>query len=160
MASIKSFETFISEMDRTEEIETKLKTVAEPENKDVTEVEADAEEVQEVQEAEDKVTPIQGKGDGINPTIPVSEMLEKCYEAAMSEAKAWDEDAHDDHTVETYMAENAALVAKMAVNTLTELQGDMKTEAFEACLNKMTEAYCKKINECKETKDAIDAEDI
>ena len=156
MASIKSYETFISEMDRTEEIETKVKTVAEPENKDVAEVEAEAEEVQESEE----VTTIAGKGDGINPTIPVSEMLEKCYECAMEEAKAWDEDAHDDHTVESYMAENAALVAKMAVNTLTELQGDMKTEAFEACLNKMSEAYSKKINECKETKDAVDAEDI
>lgn len=159
MASIKSYETFVSEMDRTEEIETKVKTVAEPENKDVAEVEAEAEEVQE-SEDKDEVTTITGKGDGINPTIPVSEMLEKCYECAMEEAKAWDEDAHDDHTIESYMAENASLVAKMGVNTLTELQGDMKTEAFEACLNKMAEAYSKKINECKETKDVVDAEDI
>jgi hypothetical protein len=157
MASIKSFETFISEMDRSEEIETKLTAVAEPEDKDLSEVEDEAEEVQE---SEEKVTPIQGKGDGINPTIPVSEMLEKCYEQVMEEAKEWDEDAHDDHTVETYMAENAALVARMGVNALTELKGDMETEAFEACLNKMAEAYTKKINETKEVKDAVDGEDI
>lgn len=159
MASIKSFETFLSEMDRTEEIETKLTNASEPDDKDFSEVE---DEIEDVQEAEDKVTTIQGKGDGINPTIPVSvsEMLEKCYEAVMEEAKGWDADAHDDHTIETYMVENAALVAKMGVNTLTELKADMETEAYEACLNKMAEAYSKKINECKEMKDAIDAEDI
>lgn len=157
MASIKSFKNFISEMDRTEEIETKLKKTAEPEDKDFSEIEDDAENVQETQ---DKVTPIQGKGDGINPTIPVAEMLEKCYEMVMEEAKAWDEDAHDDHTVETYMIENAALVAKMGVSALSEMKADMKTEAYEACLNKMAEAYSKKINEFKEMKDATDAEDI
>lgn len=169
MASIKSFETFVSEMDRSEEIETKLTTTAEPDEKDFSEIEDEAEEVQqseiededdEVQESEDKVTPIQGKGDGINPTIPVSEMLEKCYETVIKEAQDWNDDAHDDHTVETYMAENAALVARMGVSALTELKGDMETEAFEACLNKMAEAYTKKINESKEMKDAIDSEDI
>lgn len=157
MANIKSFETFISEMDRAEEIETKLTSMAEPDDKDFEEAE---EEAEEVQESEEKVTPIQGKGDGINPTIPVSEMLEKCYERVMEEAQAWDEDAHDDHTVETYMAENAALVAKMGVNALNEMKGDMETEAFEACLNKMAEAYSKKINESKQVKDAVDAEDV
>ena len=78
----------------------------------------------------------------------------------MEEAQAWDEDAHDDHTIETYMAENAALVAKMGVNALNEMKGDMETEAFEACLNKMAEAYSKKINESKQVKDAVDAEDV
>jgi hypothetical protein len=112
-----------------------------------------------VYEADD-VTPIQAKGDGTNPIIPVSEMLEKCYERAIEEAKEWADDAHDDHTVETYMAENAALVAKMGVTALSRLKEEMSTEAFEACLNKMAESYTKKINESKEVKAAEDAEDI
>jgi hypothetical protein len=157
MANIKSFETFVNEMDRAEEIETKLNKVGEPDEKDVEETE---EEAEEVQEAED-VTPIGIKEPDANKQkLPVYAMLEKCYEEVIDEAKVWESDAHDDHTIETYMAENSALVAKMAVNSLTEMKGDMQTEAFEACLNKMSEAYTKKINECKETKEAVDAEDV
>lgn len=159
MASIKSFEIFVNEMDRAEEIETKLSKEAEPEEKTAEEAEEEAASVQ-VQEAEG-VTPIGIKEPNANKNnIPVYGMLEKCYEAVMGEAKEWSEDAHDDHTIETYMAENAALVAKLAVNTLTEMKGDMETEAFEACLNRMSESYAKKINEMKESKDAVDAEDV
>ena len=157
MANIKSFETFVNEMDRAEEIETKLNKVGEPDEKDVEETEEEAEEVQEAE----GVTPIGIKEPDANKQkLPVYAMLEKCYEEVIDEAKVWESDAHDDHTIETYMAENSALVAKMAVNSLTEMKGDMQTEAFEACLNKMAEAYTKKINECKETKEAVDAEDV
>lgn len=162
MAKVKTFEDFVSEMDRAEEIQQDVIATGEPEEKTKEEAEAEAEIAQagdELAEAND-VTPIQAKGDGTNPIIPVSEMLEKCYERAIEEAKEWAEDAHDDHTVETYMAENAALVAKMGVTALSRLKEEMSTEAFEACLNKMAESYTKKINESKEVKAAEDAEDI
>lgn len=157
MASIKSFETFISEMDRSEEIEDTIETLGEPEDKDIEEVEDEADEVQEAEDA----TPIGIKEpDGDEEKLSVYSLLEKCYEEVKNEAKVWESDAHDDHTIETYMVENAALVAGLAVNALTEMKDDMQTEAFEACLNRMSEAYAKKINEMKETKNAIDAEDI
>ncbi len=231
MAKVKTFEDFVSEMDRTEEIQQNIIAKGKPEEKTKEEAEAEAEIAQtgdELAEASfyrlpkdvigtelyvansamqslysgatagmdispkeidfiinnlkqvksllkkfnkpdevigtvyeaDDVTPIQAKGDGTNAIIPVSEMLEKCYERAIEEAKEWAEDAHDDHTVETYMAENAALVAKMGVNSLSRLKEEMSTEAFEACLNKMAESYTKKINESKEVKAVDDAEDI
>lgn len=93
-------------------------------------------------------------------TKPVADLLKECYEAVIKEAKAWEEDAHDEHTVETYMAENASLVASMSANCVKEMKEDMASEAYEACLNKMSEAFTKKINECKESTVATDAEDI
>ena len=41
-----------------------------------------------------------------------------------------------------------------------EVKTAEETEAYEACLNKMSEAFAKKINEIKEMKDAVDAEDV
>jgi hypothetical protein len=40
------------------------------------------------------------------------------------------------------------------------MKKDMASEAYEACLNKMTEAFTKKINESKEATAATDADDI
>ena len=158
MATIKRFEDFVSEMDRAEEIEDTIVAKGTPEVKSEEETEEDAEEVQGVDEAGEANL---GTEDGAKEIVkPVSEMLKECYEAVMNEAKVWEEDAHDEHTVETYMSENASLVAGLAANTLKEMKADMETEAYEACLNKMSEAFSKKINECKEMKDAIDAEDV
>lgn len=158
MASIKKFEDFVSEMDRAEEIEDVVSTEGTPEVKTAEETEEEAEEVQGVDEAGEANL---GTDDSAKEVVkPVSEMLKECYEAIIAEAKVWEEDAHDEHTVETYMAENASLVAGLAANTLKEMKADMETEAYEACLNKMSEAFAKKINEIKEMKDAVDAEDV
>lgn len=158
MASIKKFEDFVSEMDRAEEIEDVVSTGGTPEVKTAEETEEEAEEVQGVDEAGEANL---GTDDSAKEVVkPVSEMLKECYEAIIAEAKVWEEDAHDEHTVETYMAENASLVAGLAANTLKEMKADMETEAYEACLNKMSEAFAKKINEIKEMKDAVDAEDV
>ena len=78
-------------------------------------------------------------------------MLKECYEACKTEAKAWSEDAHDEHTVETYMKENAAVVAGLAAQALEGMKGDLETEAYEDALNHMSDALSKKINECKES---------
>lgn len=158
MASIKKFEDFVSEIDRAEEIEDVVSTEGTPEVKTAEETEEEAEEVQGVDEAGEANL---GTDDSAKEVVkPVSEMLKDCYEAMIAEAKVWEEDAHDEHTVETYMAENASLVAGLACTTLKEMKADMETEAYEACLNKMSEAFSKKINEVKEMKDAVDAEDV
>ena len=158
MAGIKKFEDFVSEMDRAEEIEAEVSIEGTPEVKTKEETEEEAEEIQGVDEAGEANL---GTDDGAKEVVkPVSEMLKECYEALKSEAKVWEEDAHDEHTVETYMAENASLVAGLAANTLKEMKADMETEAYEACLNKMSEAFAKKINEIKEMKDAVDADDV
>jgi hypothetical protein len=159
MASIKRFEEFVSEMDRAEEIETKVVDKGTPKVKSEEEAEEEAEEVQGVSEAGEAII-----GDDAKKikeeTKPVADMLKSCYEAVIAEAKAWEEDAHDEHTVETYMAENASLVAGMAANCVKEMKEDMASEAYEACLNKMSEAFTKKINESKEATTATDADDI
>ena len=91
-------------------------------------------------------------------SIPVSEMLENCYANVKEEAGVWESDAHDDHTIETYMVENAALVASLAANTLKEMKNESSSEAYEACLNQMVESYTKKMSEMKESSNAPGAE--
>lgn len=158
MGRIKKFEDFVSEMDRADEIEAEVTAKGTPDVKSEEETEEEAEEVQGVDEGGEANL---GTDDGAKEIVkPVSEMLKECYEALKNEAKVWEEDAHDEHTVETYMAENAALVAGLAANSLKEMKADMETEAYEACLNKMSESFSKKINEIKEMKDAVDAEDV
>ena len=87
-------------------------------------------------------------------------MLKEVYEACKNEAKVWEEDAHDSHTVESYMAENAALVASLAAKSLKEMKDEYSTEAFEAACNSMIESYTTKINEMKESELADDATDV
>jgi len=91
-------------------------------------------------------------------SIPVSEMLENCYANVQEEAGVWESDAHDDHTIETYMVENAALVATLAANTLKEMKNESANEAYEAAINQMVEAYTKKMSEMKESSNAPGAE--
>lgn len=92
--------------------------------------------------------------------IAVASMLQEVYESCKNEAKEWAEDAHDDHTVESYMCENAALVAALAASSLKEMKEEYDTEAYEAACNSMIESYTKKMNEMKESESASDAEDV
>ena len=86
-------------------------------------------------------------------------MLEKCYESCKNEAKAYEEDAHDEHTIESYMKENAALVAALAAKSLKEMKEEYAVEAYEAACNEMIEAYTKKMNEMKEAAAAYGSEE-
>ena len=88
----------------------------------------------------------------------VSDLLQEVYESCKNEAKVWADDAHDEHTVETYMKENAALVGGLAAKTLKEMKEDYSVEAYEAACNEMIEAYSKKVNEMKESDSAIGEE--
>lgn len=214
MSKLKSFEQFVSEKNRAEEIEQKVVDKGTPDTKGHEEVDDEAEEVQagdqdqEVEELKEDAgkpaeelkdetidvstekefdgknineTPdddsaelkdeLKGQGDATGKEISeseevkesktVAEMLTEIYESSCkNEAKAYEEDAHDEHTVEAYMKENATLVGGLAVKTLKEMKDDYTTEAYEAACNEMIEAYSKKVNEMKEMDHSADAEDM
>lgn len=85
----------------------------------------------------------------------VAEMLESCFSDAVKEACDYDKDEYPDHTLESYLKENASLIAAMSAKTLEQAHAELNDEAlekemYEACLNDMKESYCKKIEELKE----------
>ena len=89
----------------------------------------------------------------------VSEMMTEAYESAVKEACEYDKDDYPDHTVESYLKENAVLaatlVAQSAEDANAEIHGEGLTkEMYEACLNGIKEAYNKKIDELKEMYEA------
>lgn len=80
----------------------------------------------------------------------VADMMKEMYEACKGEAKAYEEDMHDEHTIESYMNENAALAAALAAQALKEMKEDMTLEMYEAACEGLKESYSKKIDEMKE----------
>jgi hypothetical protein len=142
----KSFDQFVAEMDRSEEVEKEVVDLGTPDKKDIEETEAEADKVQ-TNEAEEKPEGEETKEEEVEEMV--SEILEKCYEKVVKEAKAWETDAHDDHTIETYMSENAALVAGLAAKAIKECKEEFGIEAYEAALNMVKEAFSKKIEEIK-----------
>ena len=89
----------------------------------------------------------------------VSEMMTEAYESAVKEACEYDKDDYPDHTIESYLKENAVLaatlVAQSAEDANAEIHGEGLTkEMYEACLNGIKEAYNKKIDELKEMYEA------
>jgi hypothetical protein len=133
-------------MDRSEEVEKEIVDLGTPDKKDIEETEAEADKVQ-TNEAEEKSEGEETKEEEVEEMV--SEILEKCYEKVVKEAKAWETDAHDDHTIETYMSENAALVAGLAAKAIKECKEEFGIEAYEAALNMVKEAFSKKIEEIK-----------
>lgn len=132
--------------DKSKELEAELEdTVDGAGNEEISESEESEEETEEVAEEEEEA-------------MLVSDMLKEVYESCKNEAKAWEDDAHDEHTVETYMKENAALVGGMAAQCLKEMKEDYSVEAYEAACNEMIEAYSKKVNEMKESDSAVGEE--
>jgi hypothetical protein len=135
--------------DDSAEVNKDLKDQAEGEDigKEVSEAEEkeEAEETPAEEEAEDAE-----KKSKDEPKRPVSEILKECY-SMIKEAAAWANDEHDEHTIETYMTENAALVGGFAANTLKEMREDYALEAYEAACNQIKEAFCKKVDEAKDS---------
>ena len=217
MAKLKTFEQFVSEMDRAEEIEKDIVDQGTPEEhaeddadkvqspeqqaneaEDVVGTEADklngktkdvsgkiefddkkvntdtqdlGKEVEkeikdtpkddeigkEVNEEEEKEeTPAEEEAEKKSSDEPapapktVAEILKESCVRMKEEAKVWEEDEHDEHTIETYMAENAALIGSFVANTLKEMKEDYALEAYEAACNSMKESFCKKVDEVKE----------
>lgn len=207
---LKSFEQFVSEMDRADEIEKDIVDMGSPEEhseeeadqvqqaneaeagvdaedlngktKDVSgKIEFDDKEVnqdaqddsaelnkdlkgedeagKEVNEDEEKEeeeaeTPETTKeapeaSEGEEPKTAI-DLMKECMEAMKNEAKAWENDEHDEHTIETYMCEAASLMGNYAANSLKNLKEDYELEAYEAACNSIKEAFCKKVDEAKE----------
>lgn len=136
--------------DKSKELEAELEdTVDGAGNEEISE----SEETEEVAEEETEEV-----AEEEEEAMLVSDMLKEVYESCKNEAKAWEDDAHDEHTVETYMKENAALVGGMAAQCLKEMKEDYSVEAYEAACNEMIEAYSKKVNEMKESDSAVGEE--
>ena len=197
MAKLKSFEQFLSEMDRTEEIQQDVVELGAPDEKGSEEAQAKAETVQserdevkelteteetdvkegnafgdavrKAKEAGEKEFEFEGETYKVEESEEVeaeeeshksvSEMLTEVYESCKNEAKAYEDDAHDEHTVESYMKENAALIAALAAKSLKEMKEEYAVEAYEAACNSMIESYTNKMNEMKESDSAHDAEE-
>ena len=134
---LKSFYTVDAQLDKAlESYRKKIKRILSA----VSESTNEAEETEEVAKA-------------------VSEMMTEAYESAVKEACEYDKDDYPDHTVESYLKENATLaatlVAQSAEDANAEIHGEGLTkEMYEACLNGIKEAYNKKIDELKEMYEA------
>lgn len=138
--------------DDSAEVNADLKDQAEGE--DIGKEVSEAEEKEETPEEEASETPEEQEAEKKSkdePKRPVSEILKECYGMMKEEAAAWANDEHDEHTIETYMTENAALIGGFAANTLKEMKEDYALEAYEAACNQIKEAFCKKVDECKES---------
>ena len=157
MANLKSFEQFLEDrtLSRDEEIQQDTIELGTPDVKNAEEAEEEAEEVQATDESVEEVEETEETEEEVSKEV--SEMLKEVYESCKNEAQVWADDAHDEHTVESYMKENAALVAGLAAQALKEMKGELETEAYESALNQMSEAFSKKINECKESEATPDA---
>ena len=117
------------------------------------EKEEDAEDGSDVDESEEEDDDESEEEEIIEKQV--AELIKECYESAVKEAIAYDGDDYPDHTLESYLKENAALIAAFATKTLesahAELRDDELTiETYEAVLNSMKDAYSKKIDEMKE----------
>jgi len=85
-----------------------------------------------------------------------SDHLSKSYEMAIKEAIEYDGDDYPDHTLESYMKENASLVASLSAQSCEDCYSEIKDEdltkeMYEAILNEMKDSYVKKIEEMKES---------
>ena len=108
----------------------------------------DAEEAEEGEEVETVDAPAEAPA-------TVEEMLQEGYSKVKEAACAYENDDYQDHTLEMYMKENAALVAALSAKAMEEGYGEVKEqeltqETYESNCNEMKEAYCKKIDELKE----------
>jgi hypothetical protein len=136
--------TEVTESEEDEdEVETQIADVEEePAAEEAPEEEKEeaSEEGEESEEAEAQAT--------------VEEMVKELYERVKNEAKVWEEDMHDTHTIESYLQENAALMAMMATKAIKESRENITQEQFEAGCNGLKEAYSKKIDEMMEAWDS------
>lgn len=138
------------------------KVEEETEVEETEEAVEESEETEDVEETEDIEESEETEAEEVKETVKtVSEMLTEMYEGmCKEEAKAYEEDAHDEHTVESYMKENAALVATLMAKSLKEMKEEYAVEAYEAACNEMIESYSKKMEEMKEMDSAEDAEEV
>ena len=109
------------------------------------------EETEEEPESDEPVTVVDDIKDDEDPTV--ESISKNLYEKVKKEATAWNEDMHDEHTIESYLKENCAMHAGMMANALKELKGakdDYTVEMYEAACETLKESFTKKIDEMKE----------
>jgi len=126
------------------------------EDDDDDEEEVEAEDGEEESEVEVEEAPEEEAEAPAEVPATVEEMLIEGYSKVKEAACAYEKDEYQDHTLEMYMKENAALVATLAAKAMEEGYGEVKEteltqEMYEAHCNEMKEAYAKKIDELKET---------
>ena len=121
---------------------------------DIEDEEAEGEESDDDDEESDEESDDDDEESEEEAQATVEEMVKELYERVKSEAKVWEEDMHDTHTVESYLKENAALMAMMAANAMKESRENITQEQYEAGCNGLKESYSKKIDEMLEAWDA------
>ena len=146
---ILSFEQYVQEADRSEEIEKDIVDLGEPED-------LEDEKEEEVPVAEEEHSEEESEEESEEVVKTVSEMLKEVYEAAYNEACAYEKDDYTEHTVESYLNEVAAMNAGMMFEVYEKSHGSVKEsditlEMYEAIGEGMKEAYSKKIDEMKES---------
>jgi uncharacterized protein CbrC (UPF0167 family) len=85
-------------------------------------------------------------------TPKIAGMLKEVYESACAEAIAYEGDDNEEHTIEEYLKEmaalNASMMAEMYEKAYAEAkEEDMTKEVFESMCNEMKESYAKKLEE-------------
>jgi len=90
--------------------------------------------------------------EGLDSNKDTSEMLKEVYESACAEAIAYEGDDNEEHTIEEYLKEmaaiNAGMMAEMYEKAYKEAKEEKMTkEVFESMCNEMKESYAKKLNE-------------
>ena len=125
------------------------------EEEDREEEVADADDVEETEEVEEDEEE-QGTEEPEEAALKVAEQMVKTYKSVVMEACEYTGDDYEDHTLSTYMKENAALVATLAAQALEEAytalneDQEMANETYEAMMSEMSEAYVNKIDQCRE----------
>ena len=135
--------------DSEDEDETETQIADLEDDEEETE-ESDDEETEESDDEETEESDDEEESEEAEAQKTVEEMIKEVYERVKSEAKVWEDDMHDTHTIESYLKENAALVAMMGAKTLKESRKDITQEQYEAACSGLKESYCKKIDEMME----------
>ena len=138
-------------------------TDAEVDAEETTDAEVDTEETTDT-ETEEETEDVEESDDAEHHEEPktVEEMYEELKTCTENEAKAYEGDAYDEHTVESYLKEAAAMNAKMVTEVLANCRGTNESytkEAYESSCNEMKEAYAKKIDEVVEAYESMHNEE-
>jgi hypothetical protein len=141
-----------SEEEDDDEVESQIADIEDEEGEDEESNDHEAEESPEEEEAEKEEGDEESEEAEAQATV--EEMVKELYERVKSEAKVWEEDMHDGHTIESYLKENAALMAMMAAKAMKESREEITQEQYEAGCNGLKESYSKKMDEMLEAWDA------
>tara|TARA_A100001037_G_scaffold290408_1_gene303229 strand:+ start:14822 stop:15412 length:591 start_codon:yes stop_codon:yes gene_type:complete len=122
----------------TDTVDTDAETTTDTETTDTEETEETEDDVEESNDAEAK---------------NVTDLLTELKDCMITEAKAWEADEYDEHTIESYLKENTSLYASIITNTLEEIKNADESytkESYESTCNELKAAYAKRCDEAYE----------